>query len=135
MTGPQTIKVLAATTQIPKKTVATFFDELAMLARHEAKHGFTVPGIGKLTLANRTARMGRNPQTGEALKIPAKRLAEKPLTAGAKAPRAKPGAPAPAPAAPDAEKRIRVKMPDGQTGTVPVSQLEEAKAQGAVEIK
>jgi DNA-binding protein HU-beta len=33
-----------------------------------------VPGIGKLVLANRKARMGRNPQTGEAIKIPAKRV-------------------------------------------------------------
>jgi DNA-binding protein HU-beta len=35
---------------------------------------FTVPGIGKLVLANRKARMGRNPQTGEPIKIPAKRV-------------------------------------------------------------
>jgi DNA-binding protein HU-beta len=33
-----------------------------------------IPGIGKLVLANRKARMGRNPQTGEAIKIPAKRV-------------------------------------------------------------
>lgn len=84
MTGPQTIKVLAATTQIPKKTVATFFDELAMLARHEAKHGFTVPGIGKLTLSHRKARIGRHPQTGEAIKIPAKRVCKFRLVKGIK---------------------------------------------------
>ena len=33
---------------------------------------FTIPGIGKLVLAKRKARMGRNPATGEAIKIPAK---------------------------------------------------------------
>jgi len=33
---------------------------------------FTIPGIGKLALAKRKARMGRNPQTGKAIKIPAK---------------------------------------------------------------
>ncbi|MCS6294276.1 MAG: HU family DNA-binding protein, partial [Nitrospira sp.] len=38
------------------------------------KNVFTVPGIGKLVLANRKARMGRNPQTGEPIKIPAKRV-------------------------------------------------------------
>ncbi len=35
---------------------------------------FLLPGFGKLVLANRKARMGRNPQTGEPLKIPAKRV-------------------------------------------------------------
>ncbi len=40
----------------------------------EAKNTFVIPGIGKLVLANRKARMGRNPQTGEAIKIPAKRV-------------------------------------------------------------
>ncbi|MBI5179244.1 MAG: HU family DNA-binding protein, partial [Nitrospinae bacterium] len=34
----------------------------------------TIPGLGKLVLVNRKARMGRNPQTGEAIKIPAKRV-------------------------------------------------------------
>ena len=32
------------------------------------------PGVGKLVVVNRKARMGRNPQTGEAIKIPAKRV-------------------------------------------------------------
>ena len=44
------------------------------LAYKEAKNSFTMPGIGKLVLVNRKARMGRNPQTGEAIKIPAKRV-------------------------------------------------------------
>ena len=39
-----------------------------------AKNGFKVPGIGKLVLVNRKARMGRNPATGAAIKIPAKRV-------------------------------------------------------------
>jgi DNA-binding protein HU-beta len=49
-------------------------DDFAALAYREAKNVFVVPGIGKLVLANRKARMGRNPQTGEAIKIPAKRV-------------------------------------------------------------
>ena len=40
-------------------------------AAKEAKNGFQVPGLGKLVLRNRAARMGRNPQTGEPIKIPA----------------------------------------------------------------
>ena len=49
-------------------------DDIAALAYKEAKNSFALPGIGKLVLANRKARMGRNPQTGEAIKIPAKRV-------------------------------------------------------------
>ena len=49
-------------------------EELAVLAAKQAKVGFTFPGVGKLVVVNRKARMGRNPQTGEAIKIPAKRV-------------------------------------------------------------
>jgi DNA-binding protein HU-beta len=57
-----------------KKTVATFLDELAALAVKETKKNgvFVLPGIGRLVKAHRKARIGRNPQTGEALKIAAK---------------------------------------------------------------
>ena len=44
------------------------------LAYKEAKMGFTIPGLGKLVVVNRKARMGRNPATGQAIKIPAKRV-------------------------------------------------------------
>ena len=57
-----------------KKTAGEVLDALAALAQKEAKNSFTLPGIGKLVLVNRKARMGRNPQTGEPLKIPAKRV-------------------------------------------------------------
>jgi DNA-binding protein HU-beta len=40
----------------------------------EANNSFTLPGIGKLVLMNRKARMGRNPATGETIKIPAKKV-------------------------------------------------------------
>ena len=57
---------------LKKKEVAAFFDELANLAYKEAKNQFTIPGIGKLVMVNRAARMGRNPATGETIQIPAK---------------------------------------------------------------
>ncbi len=47
---------------------------IADIAYKEAKNGFTIPGLGKLFLVNRKARMGRNPQTGEAIKIKAKKV-------------------------------------------------------------
>ena len=51
-----------------------FVDSLVTLAYREAKNSFTLPGVGKLVLVNRKARMGRNPATGEAIKIPAKKV-------------------------------------------------------------
>jgi len=74
MTKAQIVGRLADKGDITKATAGALLDELASLAAKEAKNGFTVPGIGKVVLVNRKARMGRNPQTGEALKIPAKRV-------------------------------------------------------------
>ncbi len=59
----------------PRKNVAAFFDELFKLAVKECKGGagkFVIPNIGRAVKAHRKARMGRNPQTGEAIKIKAK---------------------------------------------------------------
>jgi DNA-binding protein HU-beta len=55
-----------------KKAAAAVFEELAALSYKEAKNSFTIPGIGKLVLVNRKARIGRNPKTGEQIQIPAK---------------------------------------------------------------
>ena len=57
---------------LKKKVVASLFEELSGLAYKEAKNSFTIPGIGKLVLVNRKARVGRNPKTGEQIQIPAK---------------------------------------------------------------
>jgi DNA-binding protein HU-beta len=74
MTKSQIADHLAGKAGITKKVSAQILDDLAALAYKEAKNAFVVPGIGKLVLANRKARMGRNPQTGEPIKIPAKRV-------------------------------------------------------------
>ena len=74
MTKSQIADHLAGKAGITKKAAAQFLDDLAALAYREAKNVFTVPGLGKLKLANRKARMGRNPQTGAEIKIPAKRV-------------------------------------------------------------
>jgi DNA-binding protein HU-beta len=51
-----------------------FFDELTILAEKELKRSgeFVLPNMVKLVVQKRKARMGRNPATGEAIKIPAK---------------------------------------------------------------
>jgi DNA-binding protein HU-beta len=59
----------------PKKTATQFFEELFKLAVKETKGGagkFVIPNIGRAVKAHRKARMGRNPQTGEAIKIKAR---------------------------------------------------------------
>ena len=65
---------LADKCELTKKQSALFLEELANLAYKEAKNSFTLPGIGKLVLVQRKARMGRNPATGETIKIPAKKV-------------------------------------------------------------
>jgi DNA-binding protein HU-beta len=74
MTKSQVVAHLADKTGIQKKSAAAFLDELASLATKECKSGgqFVIPGLGKAVKANRKARTGRNPQTGEPIKIPAK---------------------------------------------------------------
>jgi len=76
MTKAATLAHLADKTGLPKKQVEGVLDEALALACKEArKNGqFVLPGFGKLVLANRKARIGRNPQTGEPIKIPAKRV-------------------------------------------------------------
>ncbi len=74
MTKTQIAGYLADKFEIPKKTGTAILEEIALLAAKNAKVGFKFPGLGKLVVVNRKARMGRNPQTGEAIKIPAKRV-------------------------------------------------------------
>lgn len=74
MTKSQIATALAERLEIPKKQASEALMAIAELAYKEAKKGFTLPGIGKLVLQDRKARMGRNPQTGEAIKIPAKKV-------------------------------------------------------------
>ncbi|HMP89388.1 MAG TPA: HU family DNA-binding protein [Kiritimatiellia bacterium] len=74
LTKSQTAAKLSDATGLSKKDVNGFFDALSALAYKEAKNSFTLPGIGKLVLVHRKARMGRNPATGETIKIPAKKV-------------------------------------------------------------
>ncbi len=59
---------------ITKKQAGEILDLLANMAYKNAKNTFTLPGIGKLVLVNRKARVGRNPATGETINIPAKKV-------------------------------------------------------------
>jgi DNA-binding protein HU-beta len=72
MTKSQIAGHFANKFELTKKQSVEILEELANLAAKQAKNGFVFPGVGKLVVVKRKARMGRNPQTGEAIKIPAK---------------------------------------------------------------
>ena len=70
----QLAAAIAEKAEISKKQAVEILEHIATLAYKHAKDTFTLPGIGKLVLKNRAARMGRNPKTGEAIQIKAKRV-------------------------------------------------------------
>ena len=74
MSKSQVIAHMADKLDIPKKVAAQGMEEFVKLAYREAKNTFTIPGLGKLVLVDRKARIGRNPATGEQIQIPAKRV-------------------------------------------------------------
>jgi len=74
LTKSQIAAALADTVGITKKQAVLALESVAALAYKNAKNSFTIPGLGKLVLVNRKARMGRNPATGATIKIPAKRV-------------------------------------------------------------
>ena len=65
---------VAETVGLTKKQAVQTIEALVALAYKNAKNSFTIPGLGKLVLVNRKARMGRNPATGQTIKIAAKRV-------------------------------------------------------------
>src|ERR1035441_9282622 len=76
MTQTQMVKSLAGNCEVPNKTAKKFLESLSAMAISEVKKNgvFVLPGIGRLVRVDRKARMGRNPATGEAIKIPAKKV-------------------------------------------------------------
>ena len=74
MSKSQVAGYIAGKFGLTKKQGTLILEELANLAAKQARNGFVFPGVGKLVVVKRKARMGRNPQTGEPIKIPAKRV-------------------------------------------------------------
>jgi DNA-binding protein HU-beta len=76
LTKSEIYNYMADKVGITRQQAKMFFDEQAELAYVQVKKnpkGFTVPGIGKMVIRDRKARMGRNPRTGEPIKIKAKK--------------------------------------------------------------
>jgi len=86
MTKSQIVSHFAKKFELTKKTASGIIEEVATLAVSETKKAgsFILPGIGKMVLARRKARMGRNPQTGKAIKIPAKTVVRMRIAKAAK---------------------------------------------------
>ncbi len=76
MTQTQLVRELATTCDVPNKTAKQFLESYADVAIRETKKNgvFVIPGIGRLVRVERKARTGRNPATGEPIKIPAKKV-------------------------------------------------------------
>ena len=76
MTKAQIVSHIAQECGIQKKEAVAALEGLVALAISQTKKVgvFVLPGIGKLVLVQRKARMGRNPATGEPIKIPAKKV-------------------------------------------------------------
>ena len=74
MTKDEITSHLANKLGTTKKVANEFLDEFVRLSYKEAKKDFVIPGLGKLTVANRKQRMGRNPATGQTMVIPAKKV-------------------------------------------------------------
>jgi DNA-binding protein HU-beta len=76
MTQTTLVRELAEKCEVNNKVARQFLDTLASLAIGEVKKNgvFVLPGIGRLVRQDRKARVGRNPATGETIKIPAKKV-------------------------------------------------------------
>jgi DNA-binding protein HU-beta len=76
MTQTQLVRGLAEAGEVTNKQSRAILDHLSSLAVSEVKKNgvFVLPGIGRLVRVDRKARLGRNPATGEAIKIPAKKV-------------------------------------------------------------
>ena len=74
LTKSQIASEIADKNSLTKKQAVEILEQLAALAYNHAKDSFTIPGLGKLVLVNRKARVGRNPATGETIQIKAKKV-------------------------------------------------------------
>jgi DNA-binding protein HU-beta len=73
MTKSQIVDGVAKAADINKKQAKAAVEALVAMAYKGAKDGFTIPGLGKLVVVRRKARWGRNPATGEKIRIKAKK--------------------------------------------------------------
>ncbi len=72
MNKQELIESVAKKTQLTKKDASAAVDAtLDAIKRGTKKGGVSLAGFGSFSVSNRKARIGRNPKTGEAIKIKA----------------------------------------------------------------
>lgn len=78
MNQSELIDAIAAATEFTKADTKKFLEAQAAVIHAGLKKsgddGIALPGLGKLKVKKRSARKGRNPQTGEDIKIPARKV-------------------------------------------------------------
>lgn len=76
MTKAELVKTFQEATQLPANQAQEYLERFGDIAAAELLGGgeIPLPGVGKLVIKDRAARKGRNPRTGEAVDIPAKRV-------------------------------------------------------------
>ncbi len=76
MTKAEMIAAVAEAAGCEKKTADAVYTAILGVVAQQATTpaGFTLPGLGKISVAERSARMGRNPATGETMEIAAKKV-------------------------------------------------------------
>ena len=65
------LKTLSEQTGVTKKDAEAVLNTLVEMAIAWSPVGFTIPGLGKLVVKERPARVARNPKTGETINIAA----------------------------------------------------------------
>ena len=73
MNKAQMVQEVSQRTGLPRKTVSEVFDGImnVTVAHLRSDGSSLLPGLGKLEVAQREARLGRNPRTGESVTIAA----------------------------------------------------------------
>ncbi|QXH57637.1 HU family DNA-binding protein [Pseudomonas maumuensis] len=76
LTKDQLIAEIADSIDAPKTTARNALEQLGQIVADQLENGveITLPGIGKLKVSERPARTGRNPSTGAAIEIAAKKV-------------------------------------------------------------
>lgn len=74
MTSADMIRTIAQRAGLPQRTIRTVLQVLWEVVCEGAPDGAPIPGLGRLVLLTRLGRLGRNPQTGEVIKIPTRKL-------------------------------------------------------------
>lgn len=74
MTKSELLNALAEKAELSRSQVSAVLDAMVEIGYKEVKKEgeFSVPGFGKFVKVHRKERMGRNPATGQAIKILAK---------------------------------------------------------------